>query len=299
MAGYHFVYEAKPAEPVLDYTPTSSAYLTFKRLVAFKLLYIKTAPKDGRVERMTTVDLKKPENILELIKFQKDLIKQYYRYMGQLVRTQYKNAAILSYWLKDHLRYLKSEHTFNPNFNMRYKRGQIVYANFGYRIGSELGGCHYAIVLDVHNAKSNSQLTVVPMKSKRDKETAYSKLYHVDLYEEVQLLLEKKGIDIMDAQAARINSIIHQYGLAKIDQSPEITKMMADAKRQLAHAQAIEKFAKKLNHESIADVGQICTISKIRIVHPLNKRDVLFDVCLSDDAMKRIEKQVKYLFFSK
>lgn len=94
--------------------------------------------------------------------------------MNQLVKTRYKNAALLTYWLRDYLRYLKAENAFNPKYNITYKRGQIVYVNFGYRIGSELGGCHYAIVLDVKNSKSNSQVTVIPMKSKRTKDTGLS-----------------------------------------------------------------------------------------------------------------------------
>ena len=39
------------------------------------------------------MDLKKKENILELIKFQKRLIKDYYRYINELIKTKYKNPA--------------------------------------------------------------------------------------------------------------------------------------------------------------------------------------------------------------
>ena len=97
------------------------------------------------------MDLKKPENITELIKAQRVLLRKYARHMRYLVNEKYKNAALLTYWLFDYLRYLQMEDTFNPRFNIKYQRGQIVYVNFGYRIGSELGGCHYAIVLDVKN----------------------------------------------------------------------------------------------------------------------------------------------------
>ena len=51
---------------------------------------------------------------------------------------------------------------------MRYKRGSIVKANFGFKIGSEQGGLHYAVVLDNKNHKSNKVLMVVPIESLSD-----------------------------------------------------------------------------------------------------------------------------------
>jgi len=243
-------------------------------------------------------DLKNPQNIMELIRFQRDLMRKYYRYMKELLKTQYKKAAILSYWLRDYLNYLKAEVTFKPRFNMSYKRGQIVYVNFGYRVGTELGGCHYAIVLDAHNSQSNSQLTVIPMKSKREKSTSYSSIYHVDLYNEIQLCMMEKSIAIIDEETAYIKRLIDQYG-EDLKSNPVAAKELAKSKRVLDHAQHIREFAdNKLNHESVADVGQICTISKIRIVHPTQKSDVLHDILLSLDTMSRIEEKIEHLYFS-
>jgi uncharacterized protein YifN (PemK superfamily) len=244
-------------------------------------------------------DLKKPENILELIQFQRNLLKKYYCYINRLIKENYKHAALLTYWLRDYLQYLKSEATFNPKFNMNYQRGQIVYINFGYRIGSEIGGCHYAIVLDVKSSKTNSQLTVIPMKSKRTKVTHYSSIYHVDLYDEVRSLLLQKSIDIITSELPKINAIIKTYDLQDIKANSTIADQLSISKHRLNHAQQIHDFAdKKLNHESVADIGQICTISKIRIVHPLKKHDVLTGVCLSPSAMQRIEQKLHQLFFS-
>lgn len=244
------------------------------------------------------MDLKQPENILELIQLQKRLFKKYYQYMNTLIRTKYKNAALLTYWLRDYLRYLKAESTFNPRFNMKYKRGQIVYVNFGYRIGSELGGCHYAIVLDVHNSQSNSQITVVPMKSKRDKETSYSKTYHVDIGSEIQTLLDQKALCIINKQLPKVQKLIQTHGLTGVRKDASAAKQVAATRRQVQHAREIHEFAtNKLNHESVADVGQICTVSKIRIVYPVKNNDVLADICLSEYALGKIEKKMQYLFF--
>ena len=244
-------------------------------------------------------DLKKPENILELLKFQRELLRKYCRYMKQLIKEQYKKAALLSYWLRDYLQYMKAESTFRPRFNISYQRGQIVYVNFGYRIETELGGCHYAIVLDIRNAKANPQLTVVPMKSKRDSITSYAAIYHVDLHEEVHLRLMEKSLAIIDAETAHIHELIEHYGADGLKDTPSAAKELRNSKRLLEHAQQIREFAdNKLNHESIADVGQICTVSKIRIMHPTKKHDVLYDIRLSDETMQRVEEKIRHLYLS-
>lgn len=139
------------------------------------------------------MDFKKPENIFEFIKFQKSILKKYKNFIKQTITTNYKKAAIFVYWLNDYIEYIKSESTFNPGMNINYKRGQIVFVNFGYRIGNELGGNHYAVVLDTKNSKKSKTVTVIPLKSKKDKETPYSKIYHVSLEECVKNLLYKKA----------------------------------------------------------------------------------------------------------
>ena len=50
-----------------------------------------------------------------------------------------KKASLISYWLKDYVRYLKSEDTFNPLKQENYKRGDVVKINLGFNIGSEEG----------------------------------------------------------------------------------------------------------------------------------------------------------------
>lgn len=50
----------------------------------------------------------------------------------------------------------------------QYKRGRIVYVNFGINIGEELSGWHYAIVLNNDDYGKNSLLTVVPLSSKNN-----------------------------------------------------------------------------------------------------------------------------------
>ena len=115
------------------------------------------------------MNYKDPINILEFIQFQKTVLRKYKNYISEQIKDNYKKVALLVYWLNDYINYIKNEKSFEPNRNIKYKRGQIVFVNFGFRIGNELGGRHYAIVLDQNNAPYERTLTVVPLRSNKNK----------------------------------------------------------------------------------------------------------------------------------
>lgn len=51
----------------------------------------------------------------------------------------------------------------------QYKRGRIVFVEFGTNIGNELSGSHFAIVINNDDNENNSLLTVIPLSSKNNK----------------------------------------------------------------------------------------------------------------------------------
>ncbi|WP_244912813.1 type II toxin-antitoxin system PemK/MazF family toxin [Paenibacillus pasadenensis] len=61
-------------------------------------------------------------------------------------------------------KYLKWETGFEPSKLRKYNRGEIIFVNFGFNPGSEIGGLHYAVVVD-ENEKSNPVVNVVPLGS--------------------------------------------------------------------------------------------------------------------------------------
>ena len=87
------------------------------------------------------------------------------RYINDPSGSHLKKANLISYWLKDYVRYLDFEEKFNPKRNIAYKRGNIVKVNFGFNLGAEYGGLHYGIVLDNKNDHSSSVVTVIPLTS--------------------------------------------------------------------------------------------------------------------------------------
>lgn len=76
-----------------------------------------------------------------------------------------KQQHILSEWFEVWSKYMMYEKTFLPQKLKYYKRGEIVLAHFGYNVGSELGGVHYAIIVENDNNKSNNTVVVVPLSS--------------------------------------------------------------------------------------------------------------------------------------
>ena len=249
------------------------------------------------------MDFKLPENILEFLKFQKRLVYKYHKYVKDSMKTNYKKAALLVYWLNDYLAYIKAEATFNPSMNIAYKRGQVVFVNFGYRIGSELGGEHYAIVLDVKNSKHSKTLTVLPLKSNKNKTTAYSKIYYFSLGTKVKTLLVEKANSIINenfnealglAQVITAKKEVHPEYDPKED--AELVKTLSRLKRNRRIADNILLYAQKLNNESVADIGQIITISKQRIKHPCKTSDVLTGVIIDENTMLEISKQIEKFY---
>lgn len=76
-----------------------------------------------------------------------------------------KKAYLISSWLQQYVEFISFEDKFNPTQNISYRRGNVVKVNLGFNIGSELGGPHYAIVIDKHNKHSANTITVIPLVS--------------------------------------------------------------------------------------------------------------------------------------
>lgn len=82
-----------------------------------------------------------------------------------------KQQHIMAEWLDTWSKYISFEKGFMPQRLKYYKRGEIVLAHFGYNVGSELGGTHFAVVVENNNNKSNSNVAVVPLSSLDDGKT--------------------------------------------------------------------------------------------------------------------------------
>lgn len=76
-----------------------------------------------------------------------------------------KKQQIINQWIETWNKYLNWESSFDSTKLIYYKRGDIVYAHFGFNVGNEYGGIHYAVVVENDNNNSNGNVMVVPLTS--------------------------------------------------------------------------------------------------------------------------------------
>lgn len=108
-----------------------------------------------------------------------------------------KRGGIFLEWLHNQNKYLVWEENFNPLKLKKYKRGEVVLAHFGFNVGSEYGGMHYAVVVK-KDKKSNPILNVVPLSSLKEGQTS-TDLHSDEVYlGSIDGLNEKEAIAILN-----------------------------------------------------------------------------------------------------
>lgn len=197
-----------------------------------------------------------------------------------------KKERLLSKWLSQYTNFIKQEETFRPQFLKRYKRGEIIMANLGYRLGSEEGGPHYAIVLDKQNSEYSDIITILPMTSK--KPTSRPNKYTLDL-----------GSEIYDKLYAKYMEKFH-HSLKSIDISPKETPsgrtFTLSVSFDTTEADKVMDEINSMKEGSIALLSQITSISKMRIMKPKRTTDAFSGICLSSESLDLIDASIKSLY---
>ena len=200
-----------------------------------------------------------------------------------------KKVNLLSYWFQTYANFLKKELTFDPSKNKSYKRGEIIQADLGFRIGHEQGGLHYAIVIDKNNSNSSDLVTIIPLSSK--KETTKSNRFNVDLGNEIYNKLQEKYLREFQRSIKNVS----------ISPNPAITgeKLKISVEIDTTEADKIQAEINLMKKGSIALVSQITTISKIRIKKPLRNSEPFANIKLSNTSMDLIDKKIRELYIGK
>ena len=189
---------------------------------------------------------------IEEIKIHKEqALSKLNNFLNSTILSAPKNVDLISYWLEDYITYLSRENTFQPTTLLKYKRGDIVKINFGYRVSSEFGGLHLGVVIDAKNSKESDTLTVVPLKSNKGKKLSK---YEVDLGDFVYNQL----IDKVNTKLQAIENDNSHIDIDDIEKTEEYHRYIINTLKMVTQIQ-------KLKTGSIASVGQIITVSKIRI----------------------------------
>ena len=225
-----------------------------------------------------------------------------------------KKQKLLAYWISDYARFLGKESDFDPQKLISYKRGAVVKVHLGFRIGSEEGGLHYAVVID-DNARSSPVATIVPLSSVKphtDLERLHlSKIFLGDqIYRALNQKIEdatKEAKEIRTSLFARIAAMEREGASLGTKTEAEARRVAIDSiarsadslNEKIENIQKMQNEIAKMKCGSIALVGQITTVSKIRIYDPLYPNDVLAKIRLSEEAMDKIDEKIRSLFTKK
>lgn len=237
--------------------------------------------------------------------------------------STYPKFKYLPSWLKNKSFYLKSERS-NPISNYKvYKRGAIVYVDFGVNVGYELSGNHFAIVMNNKDNGKNGVVTVIPISSKEkrsyigvgkiieiqsikhfashaDKLTTdfvclLRALMHRNIF--TQKKLEDAGIDISKSLSKNPEitgevalARIEQWGLDLNDGSKVLEKLKAITADVEAYRKVFHSY-QKYTKESYAMPLNIQSISKHRI-KKINKFDPSSKITAPEEAMVSIDSGI-------
>ena len=213
-----------------------------------------------------------------------------------------KRAMLIAYWLKTYVKYLRREDDFSSESVFRLKRGAVVCVEFGYRIGRELGGRHYAVVLDANNSIHSNTVTVVPLGSKKEssKDDVYNAILEDGIYgtviHKLDALIESARKTLEDAAKVKkeIEGAIgeEQTALEELRQGK-----IKSAQALIDQANIWIKEITHLKTGSVAKIDQVTTISKMRISRPLKKNHPLYGVRLSERDLDKIDAELMTLYF--
>lgn len=237
----------------------------------------------------------------ELIIHKEEAISKLSAYIDSLIESGdpklLSKSDKLSFWLKDWASFLDFESTFSPSSLRRYKRGEIVKAHLGFNVGSEEGGLHYCVVIDKNNSKNSPIVTVVPLTSVK-KTTDLNKLHPGGVYLGNELFRNLSSkIDSVDAAAhMRLKYVKDQIKKFPDSMSDEefnrLNKELSKLESDIDLWKRLKAEILNMKRGSIALVGQIRTISKIRIYNPKTNLDTLSKIKLSNEKLDLLDKEI-------
>jgi uncharacterized protein YifN (PemK superfamily) len=153
-----------------------------------------------------------------------------------------------------------------------FKRGTLIRVDFGVNLGCEMSQIHFAVVLNNYDNPQNNILTVVPLTSQAGK-------FNLNL-----------GSLIIDELIKKIKKELRSCAL-----TPKSKKENEAKIRKLNNLTAYYKNCIKTTY---ACCSLITTISKTRILKPINEYDIIGRSICSNVVMDKIDEQLIDRFVS-
>lgn len=225
-----------------------------------------------------------------------DLLVDYQTAFRNLLNDEkgYKKGALLYYWLRDYKNYLENELKFSPNYFPNFEKGNIVNVNLGFNIGAEMGGLHYAIILANSNRR-NPNIVIAPLTSvKRYKDVSQVRPTELYIGEELFYMIKGKYTALRTSIPTEIKLLADAADHG--ESGKELDKKINDLGLKI---ELLEKTMKKLlvlKHGSIVVLNQIRTVSKMRIVDPTDKYDILYGLKLSTPNLDALDAKMADIY---
>jgi hypothetical protein len=134
-------------------------------------------------------------------------------------------------------------------------------------------------VLTKKDRNTNELLTVIPLTSKYHK-------YHIDFGNEIQDSIYSKLIKSLESVMK------NYYSLDEIFENDKFKKIS----KEMEMCNQIAQRYKQLKEHTYGKPHQITTISKNRIVKPINQLDPIRKLVVSNEVMDKIDKDIIELF---
>lgn len=176
-----------------------------------------------------------------------------------------------------------------------YRRGQIIQVKFEPQTGYEIKGIHYAIVITKRDQPYIGTLTVVPLTSKSGNHlmpigSCISDSVFLELLREknyyYDLLLKAK------MQTERIQKAGSVLEATTQDELNQIERDLRAYLDNIKYFDDLENKYKNIKKSSYANIYQITTIDKSKIVNPMNHLDPIKRIKAPDSVMDKIDKGI-------
>lgn len=186
----------------------------------------------------------------------------------------FKFAYLDEWLLKDSKKMLEEAESIEFGIKKTYrvyKRGTIIKADFGVGLGSEMSQVHFAIVINKYDNPKNNILTVVPLTSKESK-------FNLNL-----------GALVIGKEIKKLQSEI-----IKTDMNEEMNNTIDLIK--VKKLSTLLSYYKSNAKNTYACCNLITTISKTRILPPINEYDIIGYERCSDEVMNKIDEELLHNF---
>lgn len=216
-------------------------------------------------------------------------LEDYLQHLQQIGDQDNKRSEKIAHWVENWIKYLKTEGKFNPRSIKALSRGSIVYADFGFNVGMEYGGLHYAIVLNKKDSRSNHLLQVLPLTSvKETTDMNKLKYFQLPIGDEVFQLLRNKVIQ----KTNELNELYDRYSKKEkqlIERARAINSLMRDNKKAIKNI--TESSHSDLDY-SVED--QVRTIENNLNFAIIESRNIEQELDENSQLLKKIDEKLEY-----